>query len=67
MNPRECREALGLFGRMFDASVRQKTAVLAEMLRAKRSDIDIEVGEIALVERCGASHHGNRVSSRVAL
>lgn len=45
MNPRDCREALERFGSMFDDSVRKKTSILAEMLRAKRSDVDIEVGE----------------------
>ena len=45
MNPRDCREAQDLFGSMFETTVRRKTAILAEMLRAKRSDIDIEVGE----------------------
>jgi hypothetical protein len=45
MNPRECREALELFGSGFDVSVRRKTTLLAEMLRARRPDVDIEVGE----------------------
>ncbi len=45
LSPSECREALDRYGQLFDASVRQKTAVLAETLRARRPDVDIEVGE----------------------
>lgn len=45
LNPRECREALDRFGTLFDASIPQKVAKLAEALRAKRPNVDIEVGE----------------------
>ena len=45
LNPRECREAADRFGSLFDESVRQKAAMLAETLRAKRPNVDIEVGE----------------------
>ena len=45
LNPAECREALERFGRLFDDSIQRKRATLAQMLRAKRPEVDIEVGE----------------------
>lgn len=45
LNPRECREAIERFAAFYDPPVREKVMLLTAMLRAKRTDVDIEVGE----------------------
>lgn len=45
LNPVECRKAAERFVRLFDDSIQRKTVLLVEMLRAKRPEVDIEVGE----------------------
>jgi hypothetical protein len=45
LNPRECREALERFGTRLDPSIQKKAAMLAQALRVRRSNVDIEVGE----------------------
>jgi hypothetical protein len=45
LNRLECREAIERLGTFLDPSVRRRVTLLSEMMRAKRTDIDIEVGE----------------------
>lgn len=45
LDPNGCRAAFERFGNRVDASALRKVAALAEMLRAKRHNVDIEVGE----------------------
>ena len=45
LNPVDCRSALEAAGNRFDAAAQRKAGALADLLRVKRPNVDIEVGE----------------------